>query len=66
MSIVVDLPAPFGPSSATISPARIETSTPRTALTTPFGAWNDFTSPSTSTTGDWDMTQWCCVKGAAR
>ena len=35
MSIVVDLPAPFGPSSATISPARIEMSTPRTAWITP-------------------------------
>ena len=29
MSIVVDLPAPLGPSSATVSPAAIETSMPR-------------------------------------
>jgi hypothetical protein len=28
MSIVVDLPAPFGPSSATVSPAATETSDP--------------------------------------
>ena len=31
MSIVVDLPAPFGPSSATVSPRAIEMSIPRTA-----------------------------------
>ena len=37
MSIVVDFPAPFGPSSATVSPAEIVTSMPRTAGTTPFG-----------------------------
>ena len=38
MSIVVDLPAPFGPSRATVSPRSIVTSTPRTASTEP----NDF------------------------
>ena len=46
MSIVVDLPAPFGPSSATVSPARISTSMPRTACTGPAGAAKDFVSPS--------------------
>jgi hypothetical protein len=35
MSMVVVLPAPFGPSSATISPGLIVTSTPRTARTGP-------------------------------
>ena len=34
MSIVVDLPAPLGPSSATVSPGAIDTSMPRTARTT--------------------------------
>ena len=36
MSIVVDLPAPLGPSSATVSPGAIEMSMPRTACT---GSW---------------------------
>jgi hypothetical protein len=36
MSIVVDFPAPFGPRSATVSPAAIETSMPATAVMTPF------------------------------
>ncbi len=44
MSMVVDLPAPFGPSSATVSPAAIETSMPRTACTGPCGERNDLTS----------------------
>jgi hypothetical protein len=35
MSIVVDLPAPLGPSSATVSPASIATSMPRTASISP-------------------------------
>ena len=35
MSIVVDLPAPFGPRSATVSPGVIERSMPRTAWTWP-------------------------------
>src|SRR6266545_2860166 len=35
MSIVVDLPAPFGPSRATVSPGAIEMSTLRTACTGP-------------------------------
>ena len=34
MSIVVDFPAPLGPSSATVSPRSIDTSMPRTAWTT--------------------------------
>ena len=41
MSIVVDLPAPFGPSSATVSPGATATSIPRTARTSP----NDFARP---------------------
>src|SRR6185437_16050202 len=45
MSIVVDLPAPFGPRSATVSPARISTSMPRTACTGPPGEAKDFVSP---------------------
>ncbi len=45
MSIVVDLPAPFGPSSATVSPSSIETSMPRTASTEP----NDFVRPRSVT-----------------
>ena len=48
MSIVVDLPAPFGPSSATVSPRAIETSTSRTARTAPCGPENVFTSPRAS------------------
>ena len=35
MSMVVDLPAPFGPSSATVSPGAIVRSMPCTALTSP-------------------------------
>jgi hypothetical protein len=35
MSIVVVLPAPFGPRKATISPCRISRSMPRTACTDP-------------------------------
>jgi hypothetical protein len=35
MSSVVDLPAPFGPSSATVSPDSTVTSMPRTARTFP-------------------------------
>ena len=49
MSIVVLLPAPLGPSSATISPARMEMSTPRTASTVPCGVLKDFTRPRSST-----------------
>src|SRR6185312_13609121 len=45
MSIVVDLPAPFGPSSATVSPAPTETSIPRTARTAPY----DLITPLSST-----------------
>jgi hypothetical protein len=37
MSIVVDFPAPLGPSSATVDPASMATSTPRTAWTGPSG-----------------------------
>ena len=45
MSMVVDLPAPFGPSSATVWPRGIERLTPRTARTGPAGPRNDFSSP---------------------
>src|SRR5580765_1749675 len=45
MSIVVDLPAPFGPSSATVSPGEMSMSTPRTARTGPSGVLKDFVSP---------------------
>ncbi len=45
MSIVVDLPAPFGPSRATVSPAAIETSMPRTACTVPCSPAKDFVRP---------------------
>src|SRR5271170_3742132 len=48
MSIVVDLPAPLGPSSATVSPAAMRTSTPLTALIGPWGPWKDFTSARSS------------------
>ena len=51
MSIVVDLPAPLGPSSATISPARMEMSTPRTASTMPCGVLKDFSRPRSSMPG---------------
>ncbi len=37
MSIVVDLPAPLGPSSAAVSPGAIATSIPRTAWIGPAG-----------------------------
>ena len=46
MSIVVDFPAPFGPSSATVSPGEIVMSTPRTALTGPAGERKDFVNPA--------------------
>ena len=45
MSIVVDLPAPFGPSSATVSPAAIEKSIPRTAWIGPCGPRKVFARP---------------------
>ena len=45
MSIVVDLPAPLGPSSATVSPGRIVTSIPLTAGTGPPGPRYVFFSP---------------------
>ena len=43
--MVVDLPAPFGPSRATVSPGAIVMSTPRTACTAPPGERNDLVSP---------------------
>ncbi len=46
MSIVVDLPAPFGPSSATVSPGATETSSSRTACTGPCGVAKDLARPS--------------------
>ena len=36
MSIVVDLPAPFGPRRATVSPGATARSTPRTAGSLPY------------------------------
>ena len=48
MSMVVDLPAPFGPSSATVSPGAIVMSTPRTACTGPFGDLKVFVSPEST------------------
>ena len=45
MSIVVDLPAPLGPSNATVSPGVISMSTPRTAWTGPWGDLNVFVKP---------------------
>ena len=42
MSMVVDLPAPFGPSNATVSPRDTEMSTLWTARTAP----NDLTNPT--------------------
>ena len=45
MSIVVDLPAPLGPSSATVSPRAIDTSMPRTARIGPDGPRHDFSRP---------------------
>ena len=52
MSIVVDLPAPFGPSSATVSPAAIEMSMPRTARTGPWGPRKDLTNSVSRTPED--------------
>jgi hypothetical protein len=49
MSIVVDLPAPFGPSSATVSPSSTLTSTPRTACTRPADDRKLFSSARSST-----------------
>ncbi len=49
MSIVVDLPAPLGPSRATVSPAAMPTSMPRTASTVVPPRRKDFTSPRSST-----------------
>ena len=49
MSMVVDFPAPFGPSRATVSPGAIVMSTPRTACTTPCPVWNDFVRPASAT-----------------
>ena len=48
MSMVVDLPAPFGPSSATVSPGAIDTSIDRTARTGPFGVRKVFVRPASS------------------
>ena len=45
MSIVVDFPAPFGPSRATVSPGAMARSTPRTARTVPVGPRKVFASP---------------------
>src|SRR3954452_18554988 len=55
MSSVVDLPAPLGPSNATVCPAGIDTSTSRTACTRPPGAGNDLARPLSSMLPD-DMT----------
>jgi hypothetical protein len=48
MSIVVDLPAPFGPSSATVSPGAIIRSIERTAWTSPYDleSWDRATPPA--------------------
>ncbi len=51
MSIVVDLPAPFGPSRATVSPGEIVTSTPRTACTGPWGLRKVLVRPSSVIAG---------------
>jgi hypothetical protein len=48
MSTVVVLPAPFGPSRATVSPGCTETSTPRTAGTGPVGERYVFFRPRSS------------------
>ncbi len=45
MSIVVDLPAPFGPSKATVSPAAMSRLIPRTAGTGPCGEAKVLVSP---------------------
>ena len=46
MSIVVVLPAPFGPRRATVSPGAMRRSTPRTARTGPPGPRKLLASPS--------------------
>ena len=67
MSIVVDLPAPFGPSSATVSPGAIETSMPRTAWTGPVGERNDFSIPCSATAkGAIDIGPWCRLGAPTR
>ena len=48
MSIVVDLPAPLGPRSATVSPCLISTSTLRTAWIGPLGPRNVLVRPDSS------------------
>ena len=52
MSIVVDLPAPFGPSRATVSPRAIEMSTPATARIGPCGVRKVFSRPFSSMPGE--------------
>ena len=47
--MVVVLPAPFGPSSATVSPVAMEMSTPRTARTGPRGDGKVLTRPTART-----------------
>ncbi len=49
--MVVDLPAPFGPSRATVSPGAMSMSTPRTAWTGPAGLRNVLTRPCMATPG---------------
>ena len=44
MSIVVDLPAPFGPSRATVSPGEIDDVDSADGLDRPVGPFHDFTS----------------------
>jgi hypothetical protein len=51
MSIVVDLPAPFGPSKATVSPGQMVASMPRTACTGPDGLLNILASAVSWTPG---------------
>ena len=51
MSIVVDLPAPLGPSRATVSPGAIAMSTPRTAWTGPAGSRNVLCRPGQRDSG---------------
>ena len=59
MSIVVDLPAPFGPRSATVSPRPIAKSIPRTARTSP----NDFASPLSSIPASAPTSALCHLPG---
>jgi hypothetical protein len=66
MSIVVDLPAPFGPSSATVSPGAIDTSRSRTASIAPCGARKVFASPSSSIPVCAAMRPSCLEGGPAR